>query len=141
MAKSAEAILNKWVNGATQAANGAYKEGILGVTSSPMEKAAAKANEWASGVQRALADGSFVNGLRKVSLSQWQQSASTKGVTAYSNGITHAKDKMRAFIQQNQPFWAQVSEQARAMPKGDLEAGIARVRMVCQAMKTQFGKT
>lgn len=140
MAKSAETILNKWINGAAQAANGAYKEGIQSVTVSPTQKAAASVDRYASGCARAASDGSFVNGCNKVTLQDWQQAASTKGVANYSRGVSDAREKMRRHIQSSMPFWAQVSEMAKQMPKGDLEQGIAKVRAVCQAMKTQYGK-
>lgn len=140
MAKSAETILNKYIQGCATAANGAYKEGVMAVTASPTAKAAQAVDRYASGCSRAATDGSFVNGCNKVTLADWQQITSTKGVSHYSSGVNAAKEKMRRHIQSSMPFWAQVSEMAKGMPKGDLEQGIAKVRAVCQAMKTQYGK-
>ena len=59
----------------------------------------------------------------------------------YTRGVNDAKEKMRRHIQSSMPFWAQVKDMAAQMPKGDLEAGIAKVRAVCQAMKSQYGKS
>lgn len=140
MGKSAETILNKWVQGASTAANGAYKEGVQGVTVSPTAKAAQAVDRYAAGCSRAASDGSYVNGCNKVTLADWQQATTTKGVANYTRGVNDSKEKMRRHIQSSMPFWAQVSEMAKSMPKGDLESGINRVRAVCLAMKTQYGK-
>lgn len=141
MARSVEEVLNNWVSATTAAANTKYKQGVAAVKVSPTELAASRVDAYGAGVQRAIADGSYVNGLRKVSLTDWQNAAINKGAASIALGVSQAKEKVRRNLAKLLPLTESIKDQVRNMPKGDLEAGLARVRFVAMAMKEAYGKS
>lgn len=141
MARSVEDVLNSWVSATTSAAGSKYKQGIASVKVSPTEVAASRVDQYLAGVQRAVSDGSYVNGLRRVSLSDWQQAAINKGASNIAVGVNSSKDKVRRNLAKLIPLTEQIKEQVRTMPKGTLEEGLARVRFVAESMKAAYGKS
>ena len=135
---NATEVYNDWAAKTTAAASTKYKQGISRVTENPAAKAAAKANEWAAGVQRALQNGKYVSGLGKVTLSMWQQRSITKGANNIAGGVAAAKDKMMAHLADALPFAAQVKQQIASMPKGEFEAGMARARKAAELMRDHY---
>ncbi len=95
------------------------------MTASPTEKAAAKVDDWVNGVARSR--DKFTRGLRRVTLADWQSAMIEKGVPRIALGAQKAEPKMAAFLTEFLPHVERVAQQVRAMPKGGLENGIARV--------------
>lgn len=139
--RSVEEVLASWTTNTTSAAGTKYKQGIMGVKQAPTELAAAKVNEYLAGVQRAVSDGSYVRGLQRVGLAEWQAAAINKGAANISTGVNNAKDKMRRNLAKLLPLTEQIKQTVRQMPKGNLEEGLARVRAVAVAMKEAYGRS
>jgi hypothetical protein len=125
--------VEKWqrnMMGATET----IKAGVQGVTESPTLKAAAQADRYVAGVQRAVADGRWQAGLQSVTLQQWQQAVLGKGLQRLQAGVAAAKPKVQAFLSQFLPYVDQAAQQVRAMPKGGVENGIARASAMIRAL-------
>lgn len=135
-ANNASEVFAKWRDRA-QNASAAMKAGAAAVTVAPTEKAAAAKDRWAQGVQRAIADGSFEDGCRRVSLSEWQKKY-TDGIANYQNGVRNAEQAMMAHLQDAVPFWRQLRESADAMPKGSDADSDARMLANVRAIKQHY---
>lgn len=84
-----------WVTG-MQSAGPKYIAGVGAVKVAPGQLAAAKSDFWAS--QVAQAKSKFSTNVAKVSLSDWQNAASTKGAPRLGTGATAAQPKFNAFM-------------------------------------------
>lgn len=125
MASAAETA-QKWVD-RTSAAVSAYVSGIKRTDVNPMEKAAANSAGYLAGVQAAVASGKWAAGLRRVSKEMWTQHAVTLGSQRLGPGVTQAKQKMQAFLDQFLPVLASNVAQVQAMPNNSYEARKARM--------------
>lgn len=139
--QDAGTVLQRWATNTIAAANGKYKTGVMAVTTSPTEKAAAAVGKYQAGVNRAVADGSYVDGLRKVSLTQWQQAAANKGAANIAAGVEQGKAKVAANLPKLLALTANIKDTVSTMDKGTTEAAIARVRYAITAMKEAYGKS
>lgn len=90
--------------------------GVNAVTSSPMEKAAQKADQYVAGVQAAAESGKWQAGLRSRSLGDWKTSMTGKGMQRLESGVQAAEPKVLAFQSEFLPFVAQVQQAVNAMP-------------------------
>lgn len=100
------------------------RSGIQAVTDSPMAKAAARADAYAQGVQRAVADRTYQNALEAVTLEDWKKASLEKGVNRVAGGAEAAKPKMAAFLTEFLPHVAQGV--ASLPPRGNTEQNIER---------------
>lgn len=100
--KSADQVAQKWAQNLTNSVQ-SIKNGVQAVTTSPMEAAAAQAQQYAQGVQQAINSGKWQAGLRRVSLGQWQQAVLSKGLSRIADGASQAKGKVQAVMQQLLP--------------------------------------
>lgn len=127
-----QAITQKWLNNMSRASE-AYKAGVQAVTESPTAKAAAAADRYVQGVQRAVDTGKFQNNLQRISLPAWQQATINKGAARLASGAAAAQDKMQAAMQSLIPYIQQGVSQLP--PRGDMNANIQRA----VAMMTWMG--
>lgn len=136
MAKSPQSVAQKWVNNLSNATT-SIREGVEAVTTAPTEKAAARSDAYVAGVQRAVQDGKWQNGLRRVTLADWQRSMLDKGLTRVASGASAAKPKMEEFLSDFLPFVEQGKAAIdRELPRGDAEQNIQRaVAMMRHNMK------
>lgn len=118
-------IAAKWAQN-LQGAGQAYKDGIMRVTESPMQKAAQNKQGYINGVMEAANSGKWEAGLNRVSLQQWKDAASTAGAARLGSGAQLGKPKMQAFLQQFLPVLANNVAQVRSMPADSFEARKAR---------------
>lgn len=100
--KSADRVAQKWAQNLTNSVQ-SIKDGVQSVTTSPMEAAAAQAQQYAAGVQAAINSGKWQAGLRRVSLGQWQQAVLNKGLPRIADGANQAKSKVQNVMQQLLP--------------------------------------
>lgn len=98
--------------------------GVQAVTTAPGQQAAAAKDLWAS--QVLAAKDKWAARVGAVTLDQWKTATLTKGVNRIAGGAEAAKPKMAAFLADFLPFQERIAQTVRAMPKGNLEAGIAR---------------
>jgi hypothetical protein len=122
---SADAVVRLWAE--RGAASGeTVKAGVNAVTENPAAKAANAVDTWAANVAKAKQK--FVDSLQKVTLQSWKASMTGKGVqnmaAGYADAATQAK--FLAFMRAWLPYVRDGAAQVRAMPKGNLEQGIAR---------------
>lgn len=112
MAKSIQAIVQKWQQGMAQAGQ-AYTAGTAAVTQSPMAAAAAQANKALANYNNAINSGQWAASLNSTPISYWKSqcagaaaklaSGATKGTTSYTAAITAL-----------QPVYAQMKQASNA---------------------------
>jgi hypothetical protein len=126
-------VATKWANGM---ANGvtAYKQGVSNVQVSPTESAAQKASSYLAGVQDAYNSGRYVNGLRAVSLQDWQNQAINTGANRLASGASAAKSKVTNFLTQFLPAVSSIQAQVNAMPSDTYEGRKARATAMMDAL-------
>lgn len=132
MAKNAQTIAAKWKRNLIQNKQSII-EGVNAVTESPTMAAARKVDKYASGVQRAVEDGSFVAGCKSVTREAWVQSMLQKGIPNLERGAALAEGKVADFQAQFLPFAEQVSQQIKQMP--DSTESDRDARMLANAQK------
>jgi len=120
---NASTVTAKWVRN-IGAATQSITDGVNAVTQAPGARAAAQKNLWLQRIQ-AAAD-KWASNVGAVSLESWRNDMLTKGVPRIAQGAQANQDKVNAFFMQFLPFLQTGVNTVRAMPKGDLNAGIAR---------------
>lgn len=113
----------KWADH-TGAASQAYTNGINNVQQAPGQAAAAASDLWLRRTQ-ASAD-KYKRRVASVDIGTWKQAATQKGAPRLADGARQAQPKMAAFNAKFYPHLAAGVQAVRAMPKGGVDAGIAR---------------
>lgn len=126
---TAEQATAKWVQ-RLSAAGQQITDGVNGVTVAPGVKAAASKELWAQRV--AQAKDKWASQVGKVTLSEWQQAMITVGIPRIATGAQAKQGKMQAFMQGFLPYLDQGVAKVNAMPKGDINASIARAVAMIQ---------
>ena len=96
------------------------------VTVAPTEKAAQKVDKMRTNFLKAIDDGKVERGLRRVTLSDWQNAMINKGVPRISQGLEQAESKIVEFNRQFYPFLDRVQNEVAGMPDVTLEDNIQR---------------
>jgi acyl-coenzyme A thioesterase PaaI-like protein len=123
--KNAADVAARWAQN-LGAATTKITQGVQGVTVSPTAKAAQAIDRYQAGVSAAIADGSMVAALNRVTLSDWQGAMLQKGVSRIASGAVAAKPKMVEFMTAFLPHAYAGKQIVDSMPKGSVEDGIAR---------------
>lgn len=113
-----------------------YVDGVNAVKVAPGTLAARAADTWANNV--VAAKPRFVANSQKVTLSDWQAAAGSKGADRLASGAQAAQPKMEAALVR---VFAQINQVVSSLPpRGDIEANIARAAAFARGMnklKTQ----
>lgn len=123
MAKTPQMITQKWsknLGGATEA----IRAGINSVDRAPGEMAAARKDFYVSGVME-NAD-KWATRVADVSLADWKRSAIEVGLQRIATGITKGQPKMQRFMEKWMPYMDGLQARLASIPKGGIEASIAR---------------
>lgn len=113
----------KWAQ-RSAAATEDVRNGVQNVREAPGKAAARAKDLW---LQRITASADkWARRVSAVSLEDWQRAMIDKGIPRIATGTQAAIPKMTAFMNEFLPFVDQGAAQVRAMPKGNVEAGIAR---------------
>jgi len=120
---TAQQAAANWARGMSNATE-KIRAGVQAVTESPTEKAAARADAYAQGVQRAVSEGKFQAGLRAVSTEAWKAATLNKGVTRIAGGATEAQPKFAQFMSNFLPHVQQGVQ--NLPPRGTTEQNIQR---------------
>ena len=97
--------------------------GVQGVTVAPGQAAARQKAVWAQNV--AASQDKWASRVGSVSLPDWQQSMTTKGIQRVAGGATAAQPKMAAFMSQLLPH---IQSGLGALPaRGNLDQNIGRM--------------
>lgn len=126
MAKDVQTVVDNWAQGLSQATK-KMTDGVNAVTVAPGQQAAAAADLWAQRVSDPATRAKFARRSAAVPLSDWKAAMISKGVGRAASGAQLAKPKFAKFMQQFLPHVMNVAAQVAQMPKGDLEASIARM--------------
>lgn len=113
----------KWAQ-RSAAATEDVKTGVMNVTEAPGKAAARSKDLWLQRIS-ASAD-KWARRVSAVSLSDWQTAMIEKGIGRIATGTQAAIPKMTAFMSEFLPYLDQGAATVRAMPKGNVEAGIQR---------------
>lgn len=143
MALSAQQILKRYQDAmASGQTKQRYIDGVQGTTVNPMELAASPAAEqlYVDRVNAAVTSGRRRDALLSVPVSRWKNNSVTKGSARLQSGAQGANDKMMQTLSYWAPIYDQASQAANALPKGDLDAGMARCRAAAEVMKKAAGK-
>ena len=125
---------NAWVTG-MQGAGTKYTAGVNAVKVAPGQIAAARADLWAQ--QVANAKSKFAANVAKVSLSQWQEAAATKGAARLGTGASAAQPKFAAFMSN---FIPKLSTIVAGLPqRGTYEQNKQRFLAYADALHAQAG--
>lgn len=109
-----------------------YEDGVSDVSDSEQQEATLNARDnWESGVQQALNDGSFEAGVRNPNKS-WQEAALERGSTRFTQGASQAGDTWRSSFS----TYADALESLNLQPRGSRgsEANFQRAREVGEAL-------
>lgn len=113
----------KWARRTSQATDD-YRKGIERVTEAPGPKAAAAADLWAE--RTAAGKSKFAANVGAVDLTKWKGRAMSKGVQRIAQGVEEARPDMAQIGQQLLANVDSAKQAIANMPKGNLEARIAR---------------
>ena len=129
--RSAAQVAQKWARDLA-ASTETIRQGVEGVTESPTAKAAARADAYLRGVQQAVADNKWQNGLNRVSLQQWKDDMLTKGLPRIATGASQAEPKFQQFMSEFLPHIEAGQRLLQSMPRGDLNQNIQRMVAMVQ---------
>lgn len=120
---SPDIVAQKWASRLGGAVDD-IQRGVQAVTEAPGAAAARQKTLW---LQRITASADkWARRVSAVSLADWQAAMIAKGLPRISGGAQAAIPKMTAFMADFLPYVEQGAATVRAMPKGDVEAGISR---------------
>ena len=123
MALSAQQVTDKWATGLGRATE-AIKMGINAVTEAPSAAAVRNKAGYLQGVQD-NAD-KWSRNLGNVTLESWKRAALDVGIARLASGVTKGKGKMQSFMEQWLPYEDGLKARLAQIPKGGIEASIAR---------------
>lgn len=124
MAGNPTAVAQKWVRN-MQGSTESIREGVQNVTVAPGQKAADAADLWLMRTQASKEK--FRRNVAAVPLEEWKRKMLGVGLQRVAEGAAANEGKMASFLQEFLPYVEQGAQTVRAMPKGTLESGIARM--------------
>ncbi len=132
---TAAQIQAKWLAN-YQGSSTAMTNGSNAVTTSPGQLAAAQAALWIQRIQASQAK--WQKNVAAVTVEQWRSAYQTLGIPNGQAGATAKQGKYGTFIQAYLTFLPGAVAQVKAMPKGTLQAGIARATTMI-TLSSQWG--
>lgn len=126
---TAEQATAKWVS-RLSAASQQITDGVNGVQVSPGAKAAQAVDLWANRVMQSKPK--WAARVGAVTLPEWQQAMITVGIPRIATGAQAKQGKVTEFMSQFLPYLDQGVAKVKAMPKGDINASIARAAAMIQ---------
>jgi len=117
------------------------RKGIERVTASPTAAAAAKQDKMKAKINAAIDSGKWAAGLKAVSLEEWKEKVTTKGLPRVASGIDAAAGKVEKFYTQLLPHIDSEVNKIKSMPDLTLEDSINRMSTFVRGMsKFSFKK-
>lgn len=123
MQTNPQQVAQNWARGMSNATD-KIRAGISAVTESPTAKAAQAADQYLAGVQQAVANRKFQDGLNAVTLGDWKDAALNKGVNRIGSGAEAAKGDFANFMAQFLPYLQAGVQQLPA--RGTIDQNIER---------------
>lgn len=128
-----EEYAEKW-NRRIKASTPDIQKGVERVTVNPASLAIAKKDKMRTNTLKAIDDGTWEAGLRKVTLEDWRQAFLTKGIGRISAGADGAMFKMQDFGAWVMARHATIGAKIKAMPDVTLEDNINRMTTYIREM-------
>ena len=116
----------KW-SGRLNSATEDIRRGVSRVTTAPTELAAQKKDKMRAKVVEAIDSGKWEQGLRRVSLSDWQAAMTDVGIGRIAAGTQAAIPKVEAFASELLPHIESGQSRVAGMPDVTLEDSINRM--------------
>lgn len=116
------------------------RRGVDRVTVNPCELAAAKQDKMLANLTKAVTDGRWAAGLKRVTLEQWKTKTRDVGANRIAAGIAAAADKMIAFAEELIPHINAGQAKLNSMPDITLEDNIQRMVTFSRHMATMKRK-
>lgn len=117
------------------------RSGIAKVTVAPTLQAAAKQDKMKQKLNESIDSGKWAQGLKAVSLDEWKEKITNKGLPRVAAGIDGAAAKVEKFYDQLLPHIDKTVEEVKKMPDLTLEDSINRVGTFIRGMaKFNFQK-
>ncbi len=140
MAKSRDpaTVAKKWSQN-LQNATAQIAAGVQAVQVAPTQLAARAQATMKARLVAAIDSGKWAKGLQAVSLSDWQQAMTNKGIPRVAQGAVDAETKQTTFYAKLLPYVASVSAQIKQMPNATAADRKARMLANFDAM-SQFRK-
>lgn len=129
----------KWAN-RLSGASADIQKGVQNVSVAPTQKAAAAKAKMRQNILAAIDNGTWENGLKAVSLQDWQNAFIQKGIPRITQGTQAAQSKVADFHSKLQPAQDALSAKVASMPKMNLPDSIARMTTFVQGMAALKGK-
>lgn len=131
MAQTPDQIAAKWAQN-LGAATQRITDGVNAVTVAPGQAAARQKALWLQNIT--AAQDKWATNVAAVSLSEWQQSMTTKGIPRIASGAQAAQPKFTQFVSQLMPF---IDRTKSGLPaRGNLDANINRMVQFSRGMAT-----
>lgn len=130
---NANQISDKW-NRRMKGSVSDIQAGVDSVTENPAEKAIMKQDKMLQNLTKAVNDGRWAGGLRKVTLSDWKQKTKEKVGQRLASGVDGAMGKRQRFDAYLVDTMNQVLPQVQNMPDMTFEDSVNRVRAVMEHM-------
>lgn len=137
--KNPSTVAQKWAQN-LGASTTSIQNGVAAVQEAPGAKAASQAQLLKAKFNAAVDSGKWASRVGSVSLQDWKNSMTTKGIQRVASGAQAAQPKMQSFMQQWLPVAAQISATVDAMPKNTIEDSVNRAAAAIRAA-ADFGKS
>lgn len=112
------------------------RRGVDRVTNNPCEAAAAKQDKMLAKITDSVTSGKWARNLRRVTLSDWKDKMTNKGIPRIASGIDGAAAKVTAFATDLLPHVDAGVDKVKAMPDLSIEDSIARAGAFIRHMST-----
>lgn len=116
------------------------KYGVMNTDKDQSEAAIEQQDRMLSGVQQAVTSGRWADGLKRSGKKGWQDGMINKGIGRINQGIVanekHIEQQMGKVIDVGE----KIQQETRAMPKGGMTNGLARVAKAMEIAKREWGK-
>jgi hypothetical protein len=126
-------LAEKWGN-RLKGANEAITLGVDSVTVSPTVSAVAKQDKLKANWNKAVDNGKWAAGCRKITVEVWRESMKTRGIPRIASGVDGAMSDMAVFFDELSAFQAPLSAQIAKMPDVTLEDSINRMTAQIRGM-------
>jgi len=131
--------LDKWgrrLNAASQD----ITTGVNNVQTAPGQAAAAAQDRMLTNLTAAVSSGLWAKRVSGVSLSDWKNAMTTKGIPRIAAGVTQAQKSATGVITNLLSAVDNAAAQANAIPKGGIEQSIQRASTFMRAMSASKGQ-
>lgn len=123
MGLTAQQVTEKWARGLAGATE-SIKAGINAVTEAPAMAAVANRAGYLQGVNENV--DKWARKLGAVTLDSWKRAALDVGIARLTSGVAKGKTKMASFMEVWLPYEDGLKARLKQIPKGGIEASIAR---------------